>query len=157
MQKNKKIGFMVDDTSNSQLSFNLIKNANEFLENNSDDIVVFFENSTSSVLNPNFSIMSINEIWNFNGSLIATIVSTSISMRKCFAPQKKFFYVWDLEWTRPHGKDFEYIVQAYTDPETTLIARSKEHAAAIENYCNRKVKHVVEDFNMEELARITNE
>ena len=71
---------------------NLIKNINNHLQDNNDDFVVFFENSTASVLSPNFSLMSVNEIWSFEGSLIATNVSTAISMRKCFAPKNKLFY-----------------------------------------------------------------
>ena len=157
MQKSKQIGFLVEEVSSSQLSFNLIKNINNYLEDNNDDFVVFFENSTSSVLSPRFSLMSVNEIWSFEGSLIATSVSTAISMRKCFAPKNKLFYVWDLEWTRESGRDFEFIIQAFTDENTKLIARSKEHAKAIENYCNRKVKHIVNDFNIEKIVRITNE
>ena len=157
MPKNNQIGFLVENVSSSQLSFNLIKNINNHLQDNNDDFVVFFENSTASVLSPNFSLMSVNEIWSFEGSLIATNVSTAISMRKCFAPKNKLFYVWDLEWTRQHGKDFEFIVQAFTDPNIKLIARSEEHAKAIKNYCNRDVENIVNDFNLEKIVRIINE
>ena len=106
MPKNNQIGFLVDNTMANQLSYNLIKNINDYLENSSDDIVLFFENSTTSILPPNFSLMSTNEIWSFEGSLFATSVSTSLSVQKSFAPKNKFFYVWDLEWTREHGRDF---------------------------------------------------
>ena len=157
MQKNNQIGFLVEETSSSQLSFNLIKNVNNYIQDSNDDFVVFFENSTPNILTPNFALMSINEIWSFGGSLIATSVSTALSMQKCFAPKNKIFYVWDLEWTRESGRDFEFIVQAFTDKNTKLIARSKEHAKAIENYCNRNVKYIVNDFNIEKLVRIINE
>ena len=157
MPKSKQIGFLIEDTSASQLSFNLIKNINEYSKNSHDDFVVFFENSTASILNPNFSLMSSNEIWSFSGSLFATSIATAMSMKKCFAPKNKLFYVWDLEWTRRHGKDFESIVQIFTDPSISLIARSEEHAKAIENYCNRNVQHVVNDFNIEKLVRIIHE
>ena len=65
MQKNNQIGFLVNETVSSQKSFNLIKNINEYIEENGnkEDFVVFFENSTSSVLNPKFALMSFNEIW----------------------------------------------------------------------------------------------
>lgn len=157
MPKSKQIGFLIEDTSASQLSFNLIKNINEYSKNSHDDFVVFFENSTASILNPNFSLMSSNEIWSFEGSLFATSVATAMSMRKCFAPKNKLFYVWDLEWTRKHGKDFEFIIQIFADPSINLIARSKEHATAIENYCNRSINNIVNDFNIEQLVRIINE
>ena len=157
MPKSKQIGFLIEDTSASQLSFNLIKNLNEYSKDSQDDFVVFFENSTASVINPNFSLMSSNEIWSFAGSLFATSVATAMSMQKCFAPKNKLFYVWDLEWTRRHGRDFELAIQVFSDPNIDLIARSKEHAKAIENYCNRNVSNVVNDFNIEQLMRIINE
>ena len=157
MPKSNQIGFLVKDTMASQLSFNLIKNVNDYIKDKDDDVVLFFENATSSILTPNFSLMSINEIWNFSGSLFATNIFTALSMQKAFAPKNKLFYVWDLEWTRAHGKDFEFVIQAFSDENTTLIARSDEHAKAIENYCNRSVSNIVSDFNIEQLVRISNE
>tara|TARA_R110002020_G_scaffold276503_3_gene491850 strand:- start:2825 stop:3298 length:474 start_codon:yes stop_codon:yes gene_type:complete len=157
MQKNNQVGFLVEDTSSSQLAFNLIKNINRYIQDSNDDFVAFFENSTPNLLTPNFALMSLNEIWSFEGSLIATSVCTALSMQKCFAPKNKMFYVWDLEWTRESGRDFEFIIKAFTDKNTRLIARSKEHAKAIENYCNRSVQYIVSDFNIEKLVRIINE
>ena len=37
---------MVEEPSSSQLSFNLIKNINNYLTDSQDDFVVFFENSS---------------------------------------------------------------------------------------------------------------
>ena len=101
--------------------------------------------------------MSTNEIWSFEGSLFATSVSTSLSVQKSFAPKNKFFYVWDLEWTREHGRVFESTIKAFSNEDIELIARSEDHAKAIENYCNVKVKHIVKDCNVEQLVRISNE
>ena len=70
------------------------------------------------------------------------------------APSKKFFYVWDLEWARQHGKEFDYIVKAYSNKEVNLIARSDDHAKAIKNYCNRDVCGIVPNFNMDQLMEI---
>ena len=157
MQKNKQLGFMIEESSSSQLSFNLIRNINEYVTENQDDFVVFFENSTANVINPEFSFMSLSEIWNFQGHLFATTISTAMSLKKCFATEQKYFYVWDLEWTRRHGRNFESTIQAFTDTTIKLIARSNEHAVAIKNNCNRDVDGIVSDFNIEKLMRITNE
>ena len=74
MPKSKQIGFLIEDTSASQLSFNLIKNINEYSKNSHDDFVVFFENSTASILNPNFSLMSSN-----SKSVIASLLLAILS------------------------------------------------------------------------------
>lgn len=159
-QENKQIGFIVNDLMASHLSFSLIKNLNEHVDELNSEAVVFFENSSSSIIRPNFATMSLNEIWNFNGVLISTDINTTLALKKCFAPLKKIFYVWDLEWMRPaigQNIEFERVIQAFSDESIDLVARSKDHAKAIENYSNRKVKHIVENFNIEKLMRIANE
>ena len=151
-----KIGIILEDLSASQLSYYVIKNINEYVGSDNYDFVIFFENSATSILQPDVSIMSINEIWGFDGALISTSISTTLSMINTFA-KSKYFYVWDLEWARRHGKDFHYLIQAYNNKDVELIARSKEHALAIENYCNRKVDHVTNNFDLKKIVRIINE
>ena len=151
-----KIGIIIEDLSASQLSYYAIKNINDHVGSDNYDFVIFFENSATSILQPDIATMGINEIWGFDGTLISTSVSTTLSMINTFA-KSKYFYVWDLEWTRRHGKDFHYLIQAYNDEDVTLIARSKEHALAIENYCNRKVEHIVNNFDLKKIVRITDE
>ena len=151
-----KIGIILEDLSASQLSYYVIKNINEYVGSDDYDFVIFFENSATSILQPDVSIMSINEIWGFDGALISTSISTTLSMINAFA-KSKYFYVWDLEWVRRHGKDFHYLIQAYNNKDVKLIARSKDHALAIENYCNRKVDHVINNFDLKKIVRIINE
>ena len=156
MQKINQVGIVLEELSASQLSYFAIKNINEYIEDNCNDFVVFFENMTGSVIQPQFATMAINEIWSFNGPVIATSVSTAMSLSKSHSVTKKYFYVWDLEWSRRHGKDYDYISTAYTNPEIELIARSKDHAVAIENYCNRKVSGIVPNFNITKLMDTIN-
>tara|TARA_B100000287_G_scaffold407519_1_gene433021 strand:+ start:1350 stop:1832 length:483 start_codon:yes stop_codon:yes gene_type:complete len=157
-QEDNQIGFLVNDLTASHLAFSLIKNLNEY--ETTSDIVLFFENVSSSIIKPNFPVMAMNEIWNFEGSLVSTDINTTLTLKRCFAPRKKVFYVWDLEWMR-NGREkttsFEEIIQAFSDETIELVARSQDHAKAIENLSNRKIKHIVENFNIEKLMRIGNE
>ena len=156
MQENK-IGFIVDDLSSSQLSYEVISSINSFDTSFDQDFVVFFENSSPMVIEPFFGVMNLQELWGFDGIAIATSVSSCLSLSNTQSPIKKFFYVWDLEWTREHGRDFESTIKAFSNEDIELIARSEDHAKAIENYCNVKVKHIVKDCNVEQLVRISNE
>jgi len=156
MQKNKQVGVLLEDFSASQLTFYAIKNMNSYLENSDVDFVGFFENSTTSMIPPRFSTMSASEIWSFGGVAVATSVTTSLSLQKACLPIKKYFYVWDLEWSRRGGAEYEYTIQAYRDPNIKLIARSSSHAKAIKNYCNRDVCGVVDNFNIDQLIGIIN-
>ena len=62
----------------------------------------------------------------------------------------------DLEWCRTKGREFEYIIQAFNKDDIQLIARSKDYAKAIKNYCNKDVVGVVDNFNIKQLMEIIN-
>ena len=157
-----KTGVMLGDLGASQLSFNVVNKLNEECEKSNDDFVVFVENISNHIIPPNFAIMGVNEIWSFDGILIATSASTSLHMAKSASPAKKFFYVWDLEWmrrntTKARFGNLGYSPYApYISPHLELICRSRHHADIIENNFNRKVKYIVDDFNIEQIMEITN-
>ena len=155
MQNTKKIGIIVKDLSPSYLSFCLIDMINKQVEETPDyDFIIFYENRYPNPLDVLCSTMSSSEIWNFDGTLISTTAANTMLSINAIAPKKKFFYVWDLEWCRPHGKGFDYMIQAYNNKGVDLIARSEDHAKAIKNYCNRDVCGIVTDFNMDQLMEI---
>jgi hypothetical protein len=144
MQENK-IGFIVDDLSSSQLSYEIISSINSFDTSFDQDFVVFFENSSPMVIEPFFGVMNLQELWGFDGIAIATSVSSCLSLSNTQSPIKKFFYVWDLEWSR-NRSSYDQGIQAFLKEDIDLIARSEDHAKAIKNYCNRDVVGVF-DFN----------
>jgi hypothetical protein len=61
MQKINKVGVVIDDLSAGQLSYHIIKNINNYVEESSTDFVAFFQNSTSNMMPMTFSSMCINE------------------------------------------------------------------------------------------------
>tara|TARA_R100000234_G_scaffold117273_1_gene95458 strand:- start:1019 stop:1486 length:468 start_codon:yes stop_codon:yes gene_type:complete len=144
MQENK-IGFIVDDLSSSQLSYEVISSINSFDTSFDQDFVVFFENSSPMVIEPFFGVMNLQELWGFDGIAIATSVSSCLSLSNTQSPIKKFFYVWDLEWSR-NRSSYDQGIQAFLKEDIGLIARSEDHAKAIKNYCNRDVVGIF-DFN----------
>ena len=144
MQENK-IGFIVDDLSSSQLSYEVISSINSFDTSFDQDFVVFFENSSPMVIEPFFGVMNLQELWGFDGIAIATSVSSCLSLSNTQSPIKKFFYVWDLQWSR-NRSSYDQGIQAFLKEDIDLIARSEDHAKAIKNYCNRDVVGIF-DFN----------
>ena len=154
-----KIGLILENTSSSQLSFFAITKSNQIIkryDNRENDFVLFFEDAVPHVVQPSFACMNSSEICNFDGVLISTSVSNTLLSISAIAPKKRYFYVWDLEWTRPHGKNFEYNMDAYSNTGVSLIARSEDHAKAIKNYCNRDVCGIVSNFNFNQLMDVIN-
>ena len=149
----KKIGFLVNDLNPSQLSYFLIKNANEFLTKNKDyDIYIFYDNLAVPCLTPNFAIMQAAEAFSFDGTLIATNLNTASKLINFPSAEKKYFYVWDLDWMRMKNKSFDALQSIYGNKELSLIARSDEHKQAIENAWNAPVKNVISNFDMSKFS-----
>ena len=85
------------------------------------------------VIEPFFGVMNLQELWGFDGIAIATSVSSCLSLSNTQSPIKKFFYVWDLEWSR-NRSSYDQGIQAFLKEDINLIARSEDHAKAIKNY-----------------------
>ena len=150
------IGVMIKDFSCSQLSFYAVRNINNRSNNSAEDSYVgFFENLSSNVIEPAFCIMNMSEIWGFEGVLIATSASTALTLIKSVTNSDKYFYVWDLEWLRDPD-NYHTLLSIYRNPDIKLIARSKTHAKAIKNFCNREVVGIMDDFSLSDLEEIIN-
>ena len=151
-----KLGFALNNLGGSQLNFFLIKTANAALRTNPLlDVTAFFENHVQTCLPANFSIMPVYEAWGYTGSIIATSFTTAQKLAGFPSPKKRFFYVWDLEWTRRFNRrTYSEWAAVYGDPTLPLIARGKDHARAIEDAWNRPVTAIVEDCNVGQLLEV---
>jgi hypothetical protein len=90
----------------------------------------------------------------FKGTIITTTLDTTTLAlaRNTRKDNQIIFYVWDLEWTRPQNNDYLSNYHIFNTAHK-LVARSANHAKAIENYCNRKVDSIVEEFNVQEIIK----
>jgi hypothetical protein len=151
------IGVMVDSLAASQLCYYFIDNTNKFLAANPKaSVFAFYEELSYPCIFPEFSFMQIFEAWGFNGTLIATNLTSAAKLCRFTATDKKFFYVWDLEWTRHGQREFAGLETVYRNSSLRLIARSNDHARVIENCWNTKVHGVVNNFDYNQLLEIIN-
>lgn len=155
MKNLKNFSVLVANSGASQLSFCVIKEINKLTQTHPQiDAILFYENQHKNCLPPNFSTMQISEAWGQSGPIIATSISTANKLAS-FPSEKKFFYVWDLEWIRNSQiKEYEKYSNVYKDKSLKLIARSESHKKIIENAFNREVSYVVSDFNIEKILTI---
>jgi hypothetical protein len=149
----ENINILLQNMGASQLSYFTIKNCNDFaLERSEIDIIVFYENLHKNCLSPNFAVMQIAEAWGQKGPMVATSLSTAFKLIS-FPCGPKLFYIWDLEWLRGQ-QQYEKYADVYTHPALQLVARSESHKRIIENAFNRKVDHILDDFNLNHLLGI---
>lgn len=154
-----KLGLAVNNLGPSQLTYYLVKNANAALAANPTlDIAAFFETPVAPALAANFATMPMYEAWGYDGVLIATTFETARKSQACMSPAARLFYVWDLEWVRPHARrSYREWASVYRDLSLSLLVRSEEHARVVERCWNRPVLAVVDDVNIDQILEVCRE
>ena len=149
-----KLGFAVNNLGASHLAYCLLRNIKSFMEERYDtDIIVFYENLVPPCIPPSCAVMQIHEAFGYDGTLVATSLSTAEKLLRFPGPKARAFYVWDLEWLRMPQKSFEELRSVYGNPELTLLARSLDHAEILADVWNRPVEAIVEDFDLKTILQ----
>jgi hypothetical protein len=139
----------------TDLAYHILHEADEYVQRSKDlDVIVFYQNVVKTWKNPSFAMMNISEAFNYSGVAIATDLITAEKVKHFPGPSGRFFYVWDLEWLRSINYSYESLRSIYTDPNLTLIARSKSHADQIERNWNREVAAIVPHCDLTGMVRM---
>lgn len=83
----------------------------------------------------NLPIFGMNDLPYYNGEVVVTNLNNAEYVMKTNGNVTCTFIVWDLEWMRS-SSSFTRNVSIYRSVNK-LIAKSEDHAKAIENYSNR--------------------
>lgn len=148
-----KLGILVESLGVNQRSIEIIREMNKIhLLDEYWDVVVFYSEFGIFPLPPKFATMNMSEAFGMDAPLISTSIETTKQSLNCIKPTKRFFYVWNLEWTyKTHQVDD--LLDVYSNPLVELIARSDDHANIIEQ-CWKKPIAVIENFNYEKLTNL---
>lgn len=150
-----KLGIFTNDLSMSQKGYYLIKNLNDLVDKHPLwNICVFRTIRSPLPVKPNFAIMAQGDGWGFEGVVISTDLDTTYKIKQLFRPQKRYFYVWELEWL--YMDDivlYSTLVPVLLDPDVELITRSEEHNLAIQNAW-KKPKFIMDNFDYKILEKI---
>ena len=149
----RKIAAMLDTLSASQNSFYLIKEFNKLQSDNQYSPVCFYNNLSATPVKTHFACMNISYYSHFDGVTITTSIDTANTAIKTNNNSKKFLYLWDMEWLR-NPMDFNYVNSGLSNDDIAIISRSNSHSDLINNYCNKEVAGVVQDWDMEQLEKI---
>lgn len=144
---------MIDALDTSQMAVELVREVNKVtLLDEYWDIIVFYHNYGRTTAFPEFAMIQEQELWSYNAPVMATDLSTGDRLVKCYAPTKKFLYMWDLEWING-SYDIDTLASVYMDPSISLIARSKSHAKIITD-CWKEPIAIIENFNYDQLTEL---
>jgi hypothetical protein len=149
------IGIVLPHIGNAQISYYAIKAINNAIaQSREHDFVLFFEQITTPVIKPDCGTMCVNELMLFQGTLITTtLANTAMAISQSSRKANKIiYYVWDLEWLRPNKNNYLENFKTF-NLASELVARSTNHAKAIQNYCNRQVSRIIPEFNLAEIIQ----
>lgn len=139
-----KVGIAFQNLSASEMVFSAIMTAADIHEKM--DVIFFYENAERPCLPIPGATMQFNEIWSFQGPIIATSLSTAQKILSAPSPNPKYFYCYDIEWTRYPQKHYHSLLKLYRNPEIRLISRCEDHRIIIEQCWNNKVEFVAPSF-----------
>ena len=147
------ISAVIEDLGTSQKAFYLIKEFNKISSNVNVCASVFFERPAIPVTKPLFACRSISILSAHNGTSIATTIQEADRLLKSNNNAKKYLYLWDLEWLE-QPVYFSSACNVLRDERLRLIARSDSHAKVIENFCNKQICGIVDNWDSQKLIPI---
>lgn len=149
-----KLGILTKTLGTSQQGLLMAVNLNALLATRHDiEVTVFYEDYDRLPIEAKFALMQNRQAWGYKGILISTDVECTHLLSTLPGPCKKFFYSWNLEWLYA-PVEFTQFTLAYQHDDIDLIARSHSHSALLTRLW-KEPKHVIEDFDYEQLAAIT--
>jgi hypothetical protein len=145
---------VLEDLGPSQKAFYFIKNFNELSRDPNFSCSAFLCNIGAPVTKALFSCSSVSFFSDYFGTAISTTIAEADMLLKSNNNSKKYLYLWDMEWL-VNPMNYSQVCNILLDKRLKIIARSKSHAQIIENFCNKKPIGIVEDWNKEQLLKIT--
>lgn len=148
-----KIASLVDSMALNQNTFYMTKYFNNLYKKGLD-AYAFYVNLSNHGVSPRFGVMNVYYATLFSdGVMFATDLKTLDIILKLNINCEKIFYCWDLEWL--YGAyDYNTNISLLRNNNIKLAARSHSHSEAIENYCNRKVDYVINDWNLDDFIGV---
>ena len=150
-----KIAAILDGLGPSQKSFYMIKEFNKAAAMKDISACAFYKKPSMPVIRPYFSCRNIAFLSGYHGAAIATTLDEANILLKSHNNSKKYLYLWDLEWL-VNPVNFSAACDILLDNRLNIIARSESHASVINNFCNKEIIGIVDNWNMDQLLDIIN-
>ncbi len=147
------VGVLVDSTGYNQAAFIGINAINTLSLGDSEyKLSLFYKNLSYSCTKLASVSTTLDKIYHFNGTLIATNLDLAAYMIKAYTPKLRILYVYELEWTK-ENYDLDYIkyFNILNNRDIKIVAPSRFYAEAIKNFCGREVDAIVPQFNITEI------
>lgn len=128
--------FVVNNLSNSELSYSLIRaiNNNSNFSNN-----IFFQNNLPPIIQPECLTMNLTGLSGMTGKTVSFDLECASIVDSANINTENYIYLYDLEWLY---KPINYIQAKNLMNKFTIFARSETHASVISNFLDKEVRVV---------------
>lgn len=129
----RKIGFLLDDLSPSQLAYDLLTSCHRALHGRRQelDVVIFTRNPGRPCVTPPCSVMTWREAWAYDGLAVACNAEAARYAAGFPQAPARIHYLHDLEWLRNRQVPYRDWAGVYQNPRLRLACRSESHAELV--------------------------
>ena len=142
------IGLLIDNAENQQM----VQNINQFAKTNLCHVF-------SSSLTPGLHCNSMQryEAFHFNGKIITDSFRLSQQLKHLGYCKKRYYYIRNYEWTQAQQLPYAIIKNTLLHPSVELIVNDQSQVKLVEELTNKKVKYVMNDWDVNILRQIADE
>jgi hypothetical protein len=149
-----KLGISLSTVTTSQLMTCIINFVNKCIQaDRYIDVAIFYDTIINPSLLPACGLLSQKDMWGFDGIVIATDLNTAQKLIASPCPKARYFYVWDLEWTKMPQFIHKSLMDIYQNNQLPLIARSNYHYDIL---CNlwQKPSYKIANFDFDSIVNV---
>ena len=142
------IGLLIDNAENQQM----VQNINQFAKTNQCHVF-------SSSLTPGLHCNSMQryEAFHFNGKIITDSFRLSQQLKHLGYCKKRYYYIRNYEWTQAQQLPYAIIKNTLLHPSVELIVNDQSQVKLVEELTNKKVKHIMNNWDVNVLRQIADE
>jgi hypothetical protein len=142
------IGFLIENGNDQQM----VNNINTFAKNQLCHVF-----SASLIPTLQTTVMQRYEAFHFNGKIITNSFRLSQQLRHLGYCKERYYYIQNYEWTNAQHLPYSIIKNTLLHPSIKLIVQDSSQAKLIEELTNKKVKYVMNNWDINVLRQIADE
>lgn len=142
------LGFLLDNGNDQLLSYNINMISK-------DKPCHVFSSSLIPSLNTN--VMQRYEAFHFNGIIITDNFRLSQQLKNLGYCKKRYYYIRNYEWLNAERLPYQIMKNTLLHPHIDLIVNDNSQVKLIEELTNKKVKYVMNNWDINVLRQIADE
>ena len=142
------IGFLIESGNNQQM----LNNINTFAKTNLCHVF-----SASLIPSLQTNVMQRYEAFHFNGKIITDSFRLSQQLHHLGYCKKRYYYIQHYEWMNTQVLPYTIIKNTLLHPSVELIVQSQDQLELIEQLSNKKVKYVMNTWDLNILRQSADE